>query len=163
MSEHPFLEALQAPANDGPVVLGPTASLIGCLALPGDVIVQGHVEGEIKASGVLVSACGTISGTVVTTEFIVEGQVLDSLIFADRVVLRDGAYVTGEIWHRELVLEAGHIFEGKSRRHEDPKSLAPCQPHGPEMIAQPTDANEEEFGELALVNEGSTAEAESDN
>jgi cytoskeletal protein CcmA (bactofilin family) len=62
---------------------------------------------------------------VVASEFIVEGQVVDGLIFADRVVLREGAYVTGEIWHRELVLEAGHLFEGKSRRHEAPRSLAP--------------------------------------
>ena len=36
--------------------------------------------------------------------------------------------MTGEIWHTELVLEAGHLFEGKSRRHDDPKSLAPAQP-----------------------------------
>jgi len=119
------LPDMDAPANDGPLVLGPTASLIGCLELAGDVIVQGQLEGEVRAVGILVSASGTISGTVVASEFIVEGQVVDGLIFADRVVLREGAYVTGEIWHRELVLEAGHLFEGKSRRHEAPRSLAP--------------------------------------
>jgi cytoskeletal protein CcmA (bactofilin family) len=148
MSTQPFLEALKAPANDGPLVLGPSASLMGCLALPGDVIVQGHVEGEIKASGVLVSACGTITGTVVTSEFIVEGQVLDSLIFADRVVLRDGSYVTGEIWHRELVLEAGHVFEGKSRRHEDPKSLAPSEPEVSEITEGFIEPIEAEAGDF---------------
>jgi cytoskeletal protein CcmA (bactofilin family) len=132
MNSPQHLQDMTAPANDGQLVLGPTASLIGCLELSGDVIVQGHLEGEVRAMGILVTAGGTITGTVVASEFIVEGQVVDSLIFADRVVLRAGAHVTGEIWHRELVLEAGHLFEGKSRRDEDPKSLAPLQ----EQIAE---------------------------
>jgi cytoskeletal protein CcmA (bactofilin family) len=120
------------PADDGQLVLGPTASLIGCLELSGDVIVQGQLEGEVRAMGILVTPSGLISGTVVATELIVEGQVIDCLVFADRVVLREGAYVTGEIWHRELVLEAGHLFEGKSRRHEAPRSLAPV----PEQVSE---------------------------
>jgi cytoskeletal protein CcmA (bactofilin family) len=120
------------PADDGQLVLGPTASLIGCLELSGDVIVQGQLEGEVRAMGILVTPSGLISGTVVATELIVEGQVIDCLVFADRVVLREGAYVTGEIWHRELVLEAGHLFEGKSRRHEAPRSLAPA----PEQVSE---------------------------
>jgi cytoskeletal protein CcmA (bactofilin family) len=123
---------LNTPARDGQLVLGPTASLIGCLDLSGDVIVQGQLEGEVRAMGILVTSSGLISGTVVATELIVEGQVIDCLVFADRVVLREGAYVTGEIWHRELVLEAGHLFEGKSRRHEAPRSLAPV----PEQVSE---------------------------
>jgi cytoskeletal protein CcmA (bactofilin family) len=101
---------------------------MGCLALPGEAIIQGHLEGEIKADGVLVSRGGTISGTVIATEVTIEGEVLDALIFADKVILRDGSTVTREIWHKELVLEAGHLFEGKSRRHDDPRSLAPSPP-----------------------------------
>jgi cytoskeletal protein CcmA (bactofilin family) len=76
----------------------------------------------------LIVSGGTVSGTIVATEVIVEGDAIDALIFADRIVLRDGAHVTGEIWHRELVLEAGHMFEGKSRRHDDPRALAPVDP-----------------------------------
>lgn len=115
-------------ANDVPLVLGPKASAMGCLALPGEAIIQGLLEGEIKADGVLVSRRGTISGTVIATAVTIEGEALDALIFADKVILRDGSTVTGEIWHKDLVLEAGHLFEGKSRRHDDPKSLAPSPP-----------------------------------
>lgn len=116
---------IRVPANDVPIVLGPTASVVGCLALDGDAIVQGNVDGEIRAVTVLIMRGGSVSGTIVASEVIVEGDAVDALIFADRIVLRDGAQVTGEIWHKELVLEAGHMFEGKSRRHDDPKSLAP--------------------------------------
>jgi cytoskeletal protein CcmA (bactofilin family) len=86
------------------------------------------VDGEIRAATVLIVSGGSVSGTIVATEVIVEGDAVDALIFADRIVLRHSAYVTGEIWHRELVLEAGHMFEGKSRRHDDPRSLAPTEP-----------------------------------
>ncbi|OYW54242.1 MAG: hypothetical protein B7Y80_12915 [Hyphomicrobium sp. 32-62-53] len=128
MSSEPFIATMMVPANDGPVVLGSAAFVMGCLILPGDVILRGRVEGEIRASGVLVSVGGSITGTVVTNELIVEGVISDSLIYADRIVLRRGSVVTGEIWHRELVLEAGHLFEGKSRRHDDPRTLAPAEP-----------------------------------
>jgi cytoskeletal protein CcmA (bactofilin family) len=119
---------IRVPANDVPIVLGPKASVIGCLALDGDAIIQGYVDGEIRAATVLIVSGGSVSGTIVATEVIVEGDAVDALIFADRIVLRHSAHVTGEIWHKELVLEAGHLFEGKSRRHDDPRSLAPTEP-----------------------------------
>ncbi len=49
---------------------------MGCLAIPGESIAQG-----------------------LASEVIIQGQVLDSLIFADRIPLRNGSCVTGEIWH----------------------------------------------------------------
>ncbi|MBY0226201.1 MAG: polymer-forming cytoskeletal protein [Hyphomicrobium sp.] len=119
---------IHAPANDVPMVIGSTASAIGCLALTGTAIIQGYVEGEIRADIVLIATGGTVVGTVVAAEVIVEGEAIDALIFGDRIVLRDGSHVTGEIWHKELVLEAGHMFEGKSRRHDAPRSLAPAEP-----------------------------------
>ena len=119
---------IHAPANDVPMVIGSTASAIGCLALTGTAIIQGYVEGEIRADIVLIATGGTVVGTVVAAEVIVEGEAIDALISGDRIVLRDGSHVTGEIWHKELVLEAGHMFEGKSRRHDAPRSLAPAEP-----------------------------------
>jgi cytoskeletal protein CcmA (bactofilin family) len=119
---------IHAPANDVPMVIGATASAIGCLALSGTAIVQGYVEGEIRADTVLITTSGKVVGTVVAAEVIIEGAAVDALIFGDRIVLRNGSQVTGEIWHKELVLEAGHMFEGKSRRHDDPRRLAPADP-----------------------------------
>jgi cytoskeletal protein CcmA (bactofilin family) len=113
---------------------------MGCLALPGEAIIKGRLEGEIKADGVLVSRGGTISGTLIATEVTIEGEDLDAVIFADKVILRDGSTVTGEIWHK-LVLEAGHLFEGKSRRHDNPRSLAPSPPAASED-EEPFDAGD---------------------
>jgi cytoskeletal protein CcmA (bactofilin family) len=131
-------QALLSADTDVPLSLGPKASVIGWLAFPGQANIQGRLEGEIKADKILVSRGGTITGTVIATVVTIEGIARDALIFADNVILRDGSTVTGEIWHKELVLEAGHLFEGKSRRHEDPRSLAPAPPPSSED-AEPFD------------------------
>lgn len=122
-----LLQATQLPANDAPLVIGAKATLLGCLSVEGDVIVHGNIDGEIRAEAVLIATGATVAGTIVAAEVVVEGTASDALIFADRIVLRDQSNTTGEIWHQELVLEAGHLFEGKSRRHNDPRSLAPVE------------------------------------
>ena len=111
---------------------------IGCLAFPGQANIQGRLEGEIKADEILVSRGGTNTGIQIAAEATIEDAAINPLIFADKVTLHVGSMVTGEIWHKELVLEAGHLFEGKSRRHGDPRSLAPAPPPSSED-AEPFD------------------------
>jgi cytoskeletal protein CcmA (bactofilin family) len=96
------------------------------LSIDGDAIIHGQVDGELRADSVFIAKGGTVLGTIVAGEVVVEGSALEALVFADRIVLRQGSQTTGEIWHKELVLEAGHLFEGKSRRHSEPRSLAPA-------------------------------------
>jgi cytoskeletal protein CcmA (bactofilin family) len=113
-----------APANDEPLVLGPSVVLNGSIESSGEVVIYGRVEGQVRANRVLIAQPAKVSGTLVASEVIIDGEADDILIFAAKIVLRDGSYVTGEIWHKELVLEAGHVFEGKSRRHVSPQNLA---------------------------------------
>ncbi len=112
-------------ANDVPLILSESTSILGCLEMPGEVVLHGQLEGELHATRVHVSRAGVICGTVVASEVVIDGEARDAIIYADRIVLRRGSTVTGEIYHRELVLEEGNFFEGKSRRHADPMSLAP--------------------------------------
>ncbi|MCU0953241.1 MAG: polymer-forming cytoskeletal protein [Hyphomicrobium sp.] len=119
------LEATPVPDNDEPVVIRPNTSVLGCLTIDGDAIIHGQVDGELRADNVFIAKSGMVLGTIVAGEVVVEGSALEALVFADRIVLRPGSQTTGEIWHKELVLEAGHLFEGKSRRHSEPRSLAP--------------------------------------
>jgi cytoskeletal protein CcmA (bactofilin family) len=98
--------------------LAASITLNGAIELPCKIVIQCQLDGEVKAHRVLIGPDGKVSGTVIAAEVIVEVEAEDVLILADRIVLRNGSYVTGEIWHKELVLEAGHLVEGKSRRHE---------------------------------------------
>lgn len=106
------------------MVLGPSTALTGAIELPGELVIQGLLDGQVNAERVFIAPHAKVSGTVVAREVIVEGEAEDVVILADKIVLRDGSYVTGEIWHKELLLEAGHLFEGKSRRHANPQELA---------------------------------------
>jgi cytoskeletal protein CcmA (bactofilin family) len=75
---------------------------------------------------------------LVAFEVIIDGEADDILIFASKIVLRDGSYGTGEIWHKELVLEAGNLFEGKSRRHVAPQALPSSMMESP-PVQKPVD------------------------
>lgn len=119
------IETLPPPTNDVPLILGQKLSIRGCLEYSGDVMLHGDVDGIIIAERLVVSKHGTLCGTVVATEIVIEGRIDDAAIYADRIVLRGGSIVTGEICHRELVLESGCLFEGKSRRHANPKTMVP--------------------------------------
>jgi cytoskeletal protein CcmA (bactofilin family) len=64
-----------------------------------------------------------VAGTVVGVEVVVEGRI-EGAIYAERIVLTPSAVVEGELWFRELELSSGVWFEGKSRRVENPRTLA---------------------------------------
>ena len=128
-----------APANDGPLVLGPSVVLNGSMELSGELVIHGRVEGQVRADRVLIAQSARVSGILIASEVTIDGEADDILIFAAKIMLRDGSYVTGEIWHKELLLEAGHLFEGKSRRHIDPQALASSMTNSP-VIKTPIEA-----------------------
>jgi cytoskeletal protein CcmA (bactofilin family) len=43
-----------APANDEPLILGPTTTVNGAIELPGELVIQGLLEGQVKADKVTV-------------------------------------------------------------------------------------------------------------
>ena len=49
-------------------------------------------------------------------------------IFAEALVLKANSHVEGEICYRELALEQGSYFEGKSRPHDNPLDMADAAP-----------------------------------
>jgi cytoskeletal protein CcmA (bactofilin family) len=103
--------------------VGPDVRIWGTIHTNGPVHVRGFVDGSINASEVRVSAQAMVTGDIVASLAIIEGQVLGN-IFADKLVLEASSEVQGEIYHATLDLREGASFEGKSRRHDKPKTLA---------------------------------------
>jgi cytoskeletal protein CcmA (bactofilin family) len=64
-----------------------------------------HIEGNLIAQDVTV--CGRVKGT----------------IRAVRVKLQDGGAVDGDIFHQSLSIDENSLFEGLSRRVENPTDL----------------------------------------
>jgi cytoskeletal protein CcmA (bactofilin family) len=111
----------------GALVVGEGASIVGALNVPGDVVVEGVIEGELRCSALVIEANGVIEGTIVAEKAVVYGEVHGE-IYALELYLRTGCAVEGQIYHQKLVLDEGCYFEGSSRRHAEPLKLAPATP-----------------------------------
>ena len=104
-------------------VIGPTVRIWGTVDTDQSIEVLGFVDGRISGAEVHVAQTAMVTGDIIATYVVVEGQVLGN-IFADSLVLEETANVEGEIYHAELDLRVGANFEGRSRRHDKPKTLA---------------------------------------
>jgi cytoskeletal protein CcmA (bactofilin family) len=78
----------------------------------------GHVEGEVRASTVVIAEGAQIVGDVVAEELTINGHVKGTL-HANRVRLGGAGVVEGDIFHRTLTIEENARFEGTSRRSEN--------------------------------------------
>ena len=120
----------QAGARPGPPTKPGTASCIGSdMAIVGKIEcngpaqVFGRIEGELRASDLLISDGAQVEGNVIAQNVTVCGRVKGT-IRAVRVKLQDGGAVEGDIFHRSLSIDENSQFEGSSRRVENPTDLS---------------------------------------
>ena len=118
--------------------IGSSMSIVGQVVCTGQARVFGRVEGELRASELLIGSGSQIEGTVVAQEVIVRGHVKGT-IRAVRVRLEDGASVEGDIFHRSLAIEEGAVFDGASRRVDNPTD-APIADPETVAAAEPLDS-----------------------
>jgi cytoskeletal protein CcmA (bactofilin family) len=93
-------------------------SIVGKIVGHGAVTVFGHVDGELRASIVVIARGAEIVGDVFAEELTISGHVKGS-VHANRVRLGGTAVVEGDIFHRKLAIEENARFEGASRRNEN--------------------------------------------
>jgi len=93
-------------------------SIVGKIVGHGSVTLFGHVEGELRASIVVIAKGGEMVGDVFADELTIDGNVKGS-IHGNRVRLGGTAVVEGDISHRTLAIQANARFEGASRRNEN--------------------------------------------
>jgi len=94
-------------------------SIVGKITGQGALTIFGRVEGEVRASTVVIAEGAQMVGDVVTEELTVGGNIKGT-IRANRVKVNGGGVVEGDIFHRTLAIEENARFEGASRRHENP-------------------------------------------
>jgi cytoskeletal protein CcmA (bactofilin family) len=116
----------QAWARSGPTTKAGTASCIGSdmsivgkIECNGPAQVFGRIEGELRASDLLISDGAQVEGSVIAQDVTVCGRIKGT-IRAVRVKLQYGGAVEGDIFHRSLSIDENFQFEGSSRRVENP-------------------------------------------
>lgn len=105
-------------------------TVVGKISGEGTLNVFGHVEGEVRASNVVINEGARVEGDVIAEELTIGGQVKGA-IHASRVKLNGTAVVEGDIFHRSLSIEENARFEGSSKREDNPVDATRAQSKRP--------------------------------
>src|SRR5262249_54448246 len=84
--------------------IGSGMSIVGKIECNGPAQVFGRIEGELRASDLLVGDGATIDGSVIAQNVTVCGRIKGT-IRAVRVKLQNGGAVEGDIFHRSLSID----------------------------------------------------------
>ena len=98
-------------------LLAPTATVRGEITFAGHLRVDGQIVGDVVAepledSELQVGPGGRIEGRVTVARLIVEGTVVGPVAARERLELRAGGRLAGEIGYRDLQIEHGSTIEG---------------------------------------------------
>ena len=91
----------------------------GNMKSSGDIVIEGTVEGDIRAHMLTVGETATVKGEVVADDVVVNGRIIGRLRGL-KVRLTATARVEGDIVHKTIAIESGAHFEGSVQRQEDP-------------------------------------------
>jgi cytoskeletal protein CcmA (bactofilin family) len=116
--EHPLGREPMAKSGTSSCI-GSGMSIVGNIECNGPAQVFGRIKGEVRASDLLIGDGAQVEGSVVAQDVTVCGHIKGT-IRAVRVKLQDGGTVEGDIFHRSLTIEENSVFEGSSRRVENP-------------------------------------------
>jgi cytoskeletal protein CcmA (bactofilin family) len=106
-------------------VLSSDLTVTGNLRTTGDVVIEGVVDGDIRAHLLTVGESATIRGEIVADDIVINGRVIGR-VRGLKVRLTSTARVEGDIIHKTIAIESGAHFEGSVQRQDDP--LAAGQP-----------------------------------
>ena len=100
-------------------VLAADLSITGNLKTTGDIVIEGTVDGDIRAHLLTVGETATIRGEIVADDIVINGRVIGR-VRGLKVRLTSSAQVEGDIIHKTIAIESGAHFEGSVQRQDDP-------------------------------------------
>ena len=119
---------------DRQAILGPSITIKGSLSGEEDLLIEGHVEGEItfKQHAVTVGKRGRVDADLFCKSIFIEGEVHGNLYGEDLVVVRKSAHVKGNAVAPRVSLEDGSQFHGAIDMQPKPdKPETPSKPVAP--------------------------------
>lgn len=96
-------------------VLSSDVEIKGTLKFTNDLVVDGRIEGEIESDGNLtIGENARIKAEIRTSTVIIHGKVHGNITAVERIELKAGSEVIGDVKTKVLVMEPGAIFLGKA-------------------------------------------------
>ena len=98
--------------------IGSGMSIVGNVECSGAAQVFGRIEGELRATELLIGEGAQVEGSIQAEQVTISGRVKGTIRAIRVSLLR--ATVEGDIFHRSLSVDENSVFEGASRRVENP-------------------------------------------
>ena len=114
----------------GPSIISADVKMKGSVSSQGELDINGHIEGDVRAAALTVGETGGVKGEVIAETVVVRGTV-EGTIRARKVQLCSGAKVHGDIYHASLAIEPNAVFEGAVKHSQDPLSSGGSQSSAP--------------------------------
>ena len=106
-------DAIDTPGGSSNTV-GPSATLIGSLEVPGSLEILGRVVGPVRVRDSLyIGPDAVVEGDVDANSARIEGQVEGNLTAREGVDLVAGARLCGDVFARSFRIEDGAVFKGQ--------------------------------------------------
>ena len=112
--------------SSSPSLLGRDIKVIGKISSKGALQLDGVLEGEIKASKLVIEKSAKVVGSVTSEDLVIKGRIIGP-VFGKKVRFGSSARVEGDTFHETIAIEDGAYYEGSIRRYsgasDTPKSL----------------------------------------
>jgi cytoskeletal protein CcmA (bactofilin family) len=128
--------------NSGNIVIGNDVSVKGVLVVPNRAVINGTIDGEITAKELVVGQTGRIIGHAKTDRADIHGEVNQTLVVNQSLILRSTGKVVGVVHYSELEIEKGGLVEGKMTQQSNTSKPAP----EPEPKPKEADAGDDSAG-----------------
>ena len=102
--------------SSSPSLLGKEIKVIGKITSKGALLLDGVLEGEIKASKLVIEKSAKVGGSVTSEDLVIKGRIIGP-VFGKKVRFGSSARVEGDTFHETIAIEDGAYYEGSIRRY----------------------------------------------
>ena len=99
-----------------PSLLGKDIKIVGKITSKGALRLDGVLEGEIKASKLVIEKSAKVVGSVTSEDLVIKGRIIGP-VFGKKVRFGSSARVEGDTFHETIAIEDGAYYEGSIRRY----------------------------------------------
>ena len=97
-------------------LLGKDIKVVGKISSKGALQLDGVLEGEIKASKLVIEKSAKVVGSVTSEDLVIKGRIIGP-VFGKKVRFGSSARVEGDTFHETIAIEDGAYYEGSIRRY----------------------------------------------
>lgn len=95
-------------------VIGSNVKLVGALRDSQDILIHGSIEGEVASEkSVTVGETAKVKGPISGTVIMIAGEVTGSVDANERLEIKAGGRLFGDVTAADLIIDSGSTFVGK--------------------------------------------------